>query len=168
MKSKIENFQPYAFGYSTADGMSRQERGDHNGLVTGSYSYTDPNGDLRHVKYVADAHGFRAEGDVGVDRKTAEAAAAIAALAPKGPVSQDFDQYSAARSATLEKQWDQSAYQIQKQPFQSYNSFDDYRQEFSSPLSSAWNHGQPVIRSADFNSGSYQIETPTHKVWVKY
>lgn len=44
----IVQYLPYAFGYTTADGMSRQEQG-HNGVVSGSYSYTDPNGDLRQV-----------------------------------------------------------------------------------------------------------------------
>jgi hypothetical protein len=74
---------PYSFGYTTADGQMRQESGS-GGSVTGSYSYTDANGDLRQVNYVADALGFRAEGDISVDRRTAAAAANLAALAPKG------------------------------------------------------------------------------------
>lgn len=41
-------YLPYAFGYSTADGMSREESGS-GGRVSGSYSYTDANGDLRQV-----------------------------------------------------------------------------------------------------------------------
>ncbi len=40
---------PYSFGYSTADGQSRQESGA-GGAVQGSYSYVDANGDLRQVR----------------------------------------------------------------------------------------------------------------------
>jgi len=55
--------------------------------VSGAYSYVDANGDLRQVRYVADAAGYRAEGDVSVDRRTAAAAAQLNALAPKGTVA---------------------------------------------------------------------------------
>ena len=43
---------PYSFGYTTADGQSRQESG-HGGAVTGAYSYIDANGDLRQVCFNA-------------------------------------------------------------------------------------------------------------------
>ncbi|CAG2121777.1 unnamed protein product, partial [Medioppia subpectinata] len=76
---------PYSFGYQTSDGQSRQESG-HGGAVTGSYSYVDANGDLRQVRYVADANGFRPEGDISVDKRTAAAAAHLAAIAPKAPL----------------------------------------------------------------------------------
>lgn len=41
--------------------MNRQESSDNNGAVRGSYGYTDPYGVFRHVDYVADEYGFRAE-----------------------------------------------------------------------------------------------------------
>ncbi|RZF33374.1 hypothetical protein LSTR_LSTR011908 [Laodelphax striatellus] len=61
----------YSYNYETGDGMTRQETGvmnnrgtpDEAPSVTGSYSYTDPDGRLIRVNYVADANGFRAEGD---------------------------------------------------------------------------------------------------------
>ncbi|MCF6818976.1 chitin-binding domain-containing protein, partial [Corynebacterium parakroppenstedtii] len=76
----------YNFGYATGDagGHSRVESGSA-GAVSGSYSYVDPNGDLRTVQYTAGPQGFQASGDTGVDRKTAAAAAALAAMAPKAP-----------------------------------------------------------------------------------
>ncbi|PRD23187.1 UNVERIFIED_CONTAM: Adult-specific rigid cuticular protein 11.9 [Trichonephila clavipes] len=78
----------YNFGYATGDagGHSRVESGSGNS-VSGSYSYVDPNGDLRTVQYTAGPGGFQASGDTGVDRRTAAAAAALAAIAPKAPVA---------------------------------------------------------------------------------
>ncbi|XP_035214130.1 adult-specific rigid cuticular protein 11.9-like [Stegodyphus dumicola] len=76
----------YNFGYATGDagGHSRVESGTA-GNVAGSYSYVDPNGDLRTVQYTAGPGGYQASGDISVDRKTAAAAAALAAMAPKAP-----------------------------------------------------------------------------------
>ena len=73
----------------------RNERGDH-GSVQGSYSYVDPNGNLRRVNCklcdcrakmmkiiimffldVADEFGFRPSGDIGVDRETEAAGKSI-------------------------------------------------------------------------------------------
>lgn len=77
----------YNFHYSAGDagGHQRTESG-HGDTVSGSYSYVDPNGNLRSVSYTAGPDGFKPSGDIGVDKKTAEDAAAIAALAPKAPV----------------------------------------------------------------------------------
>ncbi|XP_055946095.1 adult-specific rigid cuticular protein 11.9-like [Argiope bruennichi] len=76
----------YNFGYNTGDagGHSRVESGNGN-TVSGSYSYVDANGDRRTVQYSAGPGGYQASGDVGVDRRTAAAAAALAAMAPKAP-----------------------------------------------------------------------------------
>ncbi|XP_075232986.1 endocuticle structural glycoprotein SgAbd-2-like [Lycorma delicatula] len=60
----------YSYNYETGDGMSRQESGvmtnpgtpEEAQSVTGSYSYTAPDGTLIEVNYIADANGFRAEG----------------------------------------------------------------------------------------------------------
>jgi len=55
---------PYEFGYDVQDEygtqLTRQESGDGNGAVKGSYSYKDAQGLTRVVEYVADGHGFRA------------------------------------------------------------------------------------------------------------
>ncbi|GIY71010.1 adult-specific rigid cuticular protein 11.9 [Caerostris extrusa] len=77
----------YNFGYNTGDagGHSRVESGSA-GNVAGSYSYVDANGDRRTVQYSAGPGGYQASGDVGVDRRTAAAAAALAAMAPKAPI----------------------------------------------------------------------------------
>ncbi|UYV73566.1 hypothetical protein LAZ67_10004124 [Cordylochernes scorpioides] len=60
---------PYHFGYK-ADNVGhkghhggshyRHESGDGHGKVHGSYGYVDEHGNKRHVDYVADKHGFRA------------------------------------------------------------------------------------------------------------
>jgi len=79
---------PYRFSYQANDDgqHQRNERGDH-GSVEGSYSYVDPNGNLRRVNYVADEYGFRPSGDIGIDKETEAAAADLAAQAPQGPSS---------------------------------------------------------------------------------
>lgn len=82
--------EAYNFHYSAGDagGHQRTESG-HGDKVSGSYSYIDPNGNVRTVSYTAGPDGFKPSGDIGVDKKTAENAAAIAALAPKAPASVD-------------------------------------------------------------------------------
>ncbi|XP_077515165.1 cuticle protein 16.8-like [Amblyomma americanum] len=56
--------QPYSFRYDTTDEFgtrtTREETSDEYNTKVGSYSYTDPTGLTRTVRYVADADGFRA------------------------------------------------------------------------------------------------------------
>lgn len=56
--------EPFAFDYKIEDdygnGQYRKEESDKNGVVRGSYGYTDVSGIYRHVEYVADENGFRA------------------------------------------------------------------------------------------------------------
>jgi hypothetical protein len=56
--------QPYAFGFDSTDEFgakhTRQENKDANGVVTGQYSLSGPDGMARVVSYVADSEGFRA------------------------------------------------------------------------------------------------------------
>ena len=52
----------YGFRFVSEDEIRRQEE-SQQGAVSGSYSYTSPEGRLVVVQYVADALGFRAEGD---------------------------------------------------------------------------------------------------------
>lgn len=76
----------YNFHYSAGDaGGHRRSESGHGDTVSGSYSYVDPNGNLRSVSYTAGPDGFKPSGDISVDKKTAADAAAIAALAPKAP-----------------------------------------------------------------------------------
>ncbi|CAN7948423.1 unnamed protein product, partial [Ixodes hexagonus] len=83
--------QPYSFGYDNTDEfgtrLTRQETGDEFNGKTGSYSYTDPAGVHRTVKYVADAAGFRATVDTNEPgTKTSEPAdASTASAAVEGP-----------------------------------------------------------------------------------
>ncbi|KAM7301825.1 skin secretory protein xP2-like [Ixodes scapularis] len=55
--------QPYSYSFDNTDDfgtrLTRQETGDENNGKVGSYSYVDPNGVTRTVKYVADQDGFR-------------------------------------------------------------------------------------------------------------
>ena len=56
--------EPFAFNYKIEDdygnGQYRKEESDKNGVVRGSYGYMDTSGIYRHVEYVADENGFRA------------------------------------------------------------------------------------------------------------
>ncbi|GIY81688.1 hypothetical protein CEXT_390921 [Caerostris extrusa] len=86
---KIDDNGSYNFLYSTDDAGAhkREESSNGDGTISGSYSYIDPNGDLRKVDYKAGANiGFQPSGDISVDKKTAEKAQELAALAPKAPV----------------------------------------------------------------------------------
>ena len=47
-QAQHEPMIPYSYGYQTADGMSHTESGN-GGVVQGSYSYIDANGDSRQV-----------------------------------------------------------------------------------------------------------------------
>ncbi|GAB6029456.1 hypothetical protein CHUAL_005213 [Chamberlinius hualienensis] len=51
------------FGYSTADGQSRQQVVAPDGSVRGRYSYVDATGRTVSVNYIADKFGYRAAGD---------------------------------------------------------------------------------------------------------
>ncbi|XP_053666331.1 endocuticle structural glycoprotein ABD-5-like [Anopheles marshallii] len=58
----------YQFAYEQSDGQKREEKGELKPVagaeepalsVTGSYEYTDPNGQRYRVEYVADEKGYR-------------------------------------------------------------------------------------------------------------
>ncbi|XP_076307724.1 uncharacterized protein LOC143223529 [Tachypleus tridentatus] len=57
--------QPYDFNYEAKDEFGnshyRQEQGDENGNVYGSYGYTDANGLFRYVEYTSGPGGFNAK-----------------------------------------------------------------------------------------------------------
>lgn len=59
-----EKPDPYSFAFEETDEfgtkLARQETGDANGVVQGSYSYIDAQGLTRTVNYIADDDGFRA------------------------------------------------------------------------------------------------------------
>ncbi|XP_037078443.1 cuticle protein 3-like [Pollicipes pollicipes] len=59
--SQHDGQEGFSFRFVSDDGIERQEQGS-DGAVTGSYSYTSPEGAEIVVSYVADALGFRAEG----------------------------------------------------------------------------------------------------------
>ncbi|XP_076365412.1 uncharacterized protein LOC143254321 [Tachypleus tridentatus] len=74
------------FMYSTGDeGAHTRDEMRSGATVSGKYSYIDANGDLREVRYTAGPEGFKPEGDISVDKKTAAEAEKIAAMAPKAP-----------------------------------------------------------------------------------
>ncbi|CAL4121753.1 unnamed protein product, partial [Meganyctiphanes norvegica] len=54
----------YYFGYVSDDGSVREEgavpTADGSFVITGSYSYTAPNGEVISMEYIADANGYRA------------------------------------------------------------------------------------------------------------
>ncbi|XP_076357612.1 cuticle protein 16.8-like [Tachypleus tridentatus] len=87
---------PYDTGYDTVDEygtrQSRQESGDGNGRVQGSYGYTDPWGTSRQVNYLADEGGFRAwistneAGTANQNPADVEINSQAAAPAPAAPI----------------------------------------------------------------------------------
>ncbi|XP_076372010.1 adult-specific rigid cuticular protein 11.9-like [Tachypleus tridentatus] len=83
----ILNIDPDKFMYKTGDegDHAREEQIGTDGTIQGKYSYIDPNGNLREVRYTAGPGGFKPEGDISVDKKTAAEAAKIAEMAPKAP-----------------------------------------------------------------------------------
>ncbi|XP_076315341.1 uncharacterized protein LOC143227875 [Tachypleus tridentatus] len=89
MAEMLLNFDPEkgTFMYATGDEgkHTRDETRESDGSVTGMYSYIDPNGNLRQVRYRAGPKGFKPEGDISVDKKTSEEAAKINVMAPKAP-----------------------------------------------------------------------------------
>ncbi|XP_035216965.1 keratin, type I cytoskeletal 9-like [Stegodyphus dumicola] len=84
--------QPYNFDYQAQDEQGnthyRNEQGDQNGNVQGSYGYTDVQGLYRVVEYVADANGFRANirtNEPGTDSRESPAdVVLVAEPAPAG------------------------------------------------------------------------------------
>jgi len=81
--------EPFAFDFKTLDnsgnGQYRKEESDKNGVVRGSYGYTDANGIYRHVEYVADQNGFRANiksNEPGLIGETQPASIQLAGGAP--------------------------------------------------------------------------------------
>jgi hypothetical protein len=62
----------YSFQYANNDDGAHQRQESGQGKsVTGVFSYIDPNGHLRQVRYLANEHGFYPEGDISVDKETA-------------------------------------------------------------------------------------------------
>merc|ERR1712001_539469 len=55
-----DEFGNLAYGYSNLN-SAKQETGNTYGGVTGSYSYTDANGLIQTVNYIADGLGFRVQ-----------------------------------------------------------------------------------------------------------
>ena len=60
----------YNYGYSNPNSAKAESR-TADGVVRGSYSYVDANGELQTVQYISDALGFRAAGtNIPVDSNT--------------------------------------------------------------------------------------------------
>ena len=104
--------EPFAFDFNTQDnsgnGQYRKEESDKNGVVRGSYGYTDANGIYRHVEYVADQDGFRANiksNEPGLIGETQPASIRLAG----GPASQRSQITSSSSSSNTERNEDWTA-----------------------------------------------------------
>jgi Insect cuticle protein len=53
----------YSYSYEASNGIKVEEQGTADQVVTGSYSYTGPDGQTYTVTYVADANGFQPQGE---------------------------------------------------------------------------------------------------------
>ncbi|GIX91895.1 cuticle protein 10.9 [Caerostris extrusa] len=89
--------QPYQFDYTARDEQGnthyRNEQGDQNGAVRGSYGYTDNQGLYRVVDYVADAGGFRANirtNEPGTDGKESPADVQLTAEQPPAGIQDRY------------------------------------------------------------------------------
>lgn len=67
--------------------QGRAEFRDKDGTVTGYYSYTDGNGQVVYVNYVADAKGYRVSSNAGVPSASVTVEDARKTVAP---VETDF------------------------------------------------------------------------------
>lgn len=86
----------YNFQYNTNDeGRHQRQESAQGKSVRGSYSYVDPNGNLRTVSYTANENGYYPTGDISVDHETARQAEAQAQLAPKQPAEYNSQQFAA-------------------------------------------------------------------------
>lgn len=61
--SEIKPDGNFAYSYETSDG-SRQDQSGHDGVVTGSASWTSPDGAPVEIKYVADENGYQPTGEI--------------------------------------------------------------------------------------------------------
>ncbi|KFM80399.1 Cuticle protein 16.8, partial [Stegodyphus mimosarum] len=91
----LEPPRPYEFGYEFGDGngmtQHRRESANGNGLVQGSYGYTDQNGVYRNVEYKADSEGYRAivrSNEPGLSNQNAADATFIVESPPPGIIAQ--------------------------------------------------------------------------------
>lgn len=89
--------KPYNFDYTSNDGEGnthyRNEQGDEQGNVKGTYGYTDAQGLYRIVEYVADANGFRANirtNEPGVDGKESPADVVLTAEEPPAGIQDGY------------------------------------------------------------------------------
>ena len=102
---------------------------------------------LFQVRYVADANGYRAEGDVSVDKRTALAAAALNALAPKAPVAVAPVGYAPAPLPYAAA------------PFAAYSSWGA-----PAAYASYAPYGPVSIPGAVIAPRGYSVHTPTHSI----
>ena len=98
--------QPYNFDYNAADEEGnkhyRNEQGDQNGNVKGTYGYNDVQGLYRIVEYVADENGFRVNiktNEPGVDDKESPADVVLTAEKPPAGIAGAGSAPRAYRSA---------------------------------------------------------------------
>ncbi|XP_058057253.1 endocuticle structural glycoprotein SgAbd-2-like [Anopheles bellator] len=68
--SEVNPEGSYQYAYETSNGITAQEQGtlknvgeDVAKVAQGQYSYTDPDGNLVSLQYVADENGFQPTGD---------------------------------------------------------------------------------------------------------
>lgn len=104
--------EPFAFDFKTEDnsgnGQYRREESDKDGVVRGSYGYTDANGIYRHVEYVADHNGFRANiksNEPGLIGETQPASIQYAGGPVASPAAQANNQRYTAPAAADNGDW---------------------------------------------------------------
>lgn len=107
------------------------------------------------MKYTADSNGYRPEGDIGVDRRTAIAAAELAAQAPK-PVPAPYSA-PAAYTAPAYQAVAQAAPRTPPAHVPAFTSFSNFP-----------SHNAQLISASHASTLGYQVDTPTHKIWVRY
>lgn len=100
--------EPFAFDYKIDDNYGnnqyRKEESDKNGVVRGSYGYMDNSGIYRHVEYVADENGFRANiksNEPGLSSEAAPSKGAQAKVSQMNGQQQNESSYGGSSSSAL-------------------------------------------------------------------
>ncbi|KAK8727717.1 hypothetical protein OTU49_009424, partial [Cherax quadricarinatus] len=127
----------YYFTFSTGDGILREEGARLTSPVThevtGSYSYTAPNGKLIIMEYIADENGYRAFPVRSGRPSLVNRPQRIPVPPPyRPPLSQTLDQSFSDRSTAFKRSPDQSVSQLDLQ-----NSHNNQQQEDDREQSSA-------------------------------
>ncbi|GFT18767.1 cuticle protein 16.8 [Nephila pilipes] len=105
----LEVPRPFDFGFEFGDGQGmvqhRRESSDINGVVKGSYGYTNSNGLYRKVEYTAGADGYKAvikSNEPGLSNQNSADATFLVEPPPPGAILQQIVPVPSAETVVTE------------------------------------------------------------------